>query len=35
VDRVLRLENGKPDYAWAKQQAQEAEQRRQLAGTGA
>ena len=35
VDRVTRLENGKPDYAWAREQAQRAEQPQQLAGTGA
>ena len=33
VDRVTRLENGKPDYAWARDRAQEAEQPQQLAGT--
>jgi acyl-CoA synthetase (AMP-forming)/AMP-acid ligase II len=35
VDRVMRLENGKPDYAWARQQARAADQGQQLAGAGA
>jgi acyl-CoA synthetase (AMP-forming)/AMP-acid ligase II len=35
VDRVVRLENGKPDYAWAKQQAQDADQSGKLTGADA